>query len=79
MKNVLPQASAAARTQELTPAAIPHVAPMMALAGLPWSGWTDPVLDYCVDACQRWSLTLDVLRQRGNSYLEQKKLISPAC
>ena len=78
MKNVLPQASAAARTQELTPAAIPHVAPMMALAGLPWSGWTDPVLDYCVDACQRWSLTLDVLRQRGNSYLEQKKLISPA-
>jgi Protein of unknown function (DUF3141) len=78
MKNVLPQASAATPTQELTPAAIPHVAPMMALAGLPWSGWTDPVLEYCVDACQRWILTLDVLRQRGNSYLEQKKLISPA-
>ena len=78
MKNVLPQASAATRTQELTPAAIPHVAPLMALAGLPWSGWTDPVLEYCVDACQRWILTLDVLRQRGNSYLEQKKLISPA-
>ncbi|MFZ2135571.1 MAG: DUF3141 domain-containing protein [Xanthobacteraceae bacterium] len=41
-------------------------------------GWTNPVQEYWVDACQRWLLTLDALRQRGNTYLEQKRLISPA-
>jgi pimeloyl-ACP methyl ester carboxylesterase len=78
MKSDLPQAPAATPTRELTPAATPRAAPMMAPAGLPWFGWTNPVQEYCVDSCQRWILTLDVLRQRGNSYLEQKKLISPA-
>src|SRR6266511_2530665 len=78
MKRDLPQASAATRTQGLTPAAIPHVAPMMAPAGSSWFGWTNPVQEYWVDACQRWLLTLDALRQRANNYLEQKRLISPA-
>jgi pimeloyl-ACP methyl ester carboxylesterase len=41
-------------------------------------GWTNPVQEYWMDACQRWLLTLDALRQRGNTYLEQKRLISPA-
>jgi uncharacterized protein DUF3141 len=40
-------------------------------------GWTNPVQEYWLDAWQRWILTLDVLRQRGNSYLEQRERISP--
>jgi hypothetical protein len=39
--------------------------------------WTDLVQEYWVDACQRHILTLDVLRQRGNEYLEQAARISP--
>jgi pimeloyl-ACP methyl ester carboxylesterase len=38
----------------------------------------NPVLEYWVDACQRFILTLDVLRQRGNDYLEQAARISPS-
>jgi len=41
-------------------------------------GWIDPVQEYWMDACQRWILTLDVLRRRGNSYLDQRERISPA-
>ena len=38
----------------------------------------NPVQEYWVDACQRFILTLDVLRQRGNNYLERAALISPS-
>ncbi len=38
----------------------------------------NPVLEYWVDACQRFILTLDVLRQRGNNYLERAALITPS-
>ncbi len=38
----------------------------------------NPVQEYWVDACQRFILTLDVLRQRGNDYLEQAARISPS-
>ena len=41
------------------------------LATRPWPGageWQE----YWVDAWQRWILLLDVLRQRGNTYLEQR-------
>ncbi|HET9689457.1 MAG TPA: DUF3141 domain-containing protein [Pseudolabrys sp.] len=33
--------------------------------------------EYWLDTCQRWILTLDVLRQRGTRYLEQRERISP--
>src|SRR5271166_1292408 len=39
---------------------------------------TDPFREYWVDACQRFILTLDVLRQRGNNYLERAARISPS-
>src|SRR5271165_5917705 len=39
--------------------------------------WTNPVQEYWLDACQRFVLTLDALRQRGNDYLEQAARISP--
>jgi pimeloyl-ACP methyl ester carboxylesterase len=39
--------------------------------------WANPLQDYWVDACQRWILMLDVLRQRGNNYLEQTARLSP--
>jgi hypothetical protein len=35
------------------------------------------VSDYWTDAWQRWVLTLDVLRQRGNTYLEQSEKNAP--
>src|SRR5262249_43893836 len=35
------------------------------------------VSEYWVDAWQRWVLTLDVLRQRGNTYLEQREKNAP--
>ena len=38
----------------------------------------DALQEYWVDACQRFILTLDVLRQRGNNYLEQAARISPS-
>lgn len=41
-------------------------------------GVTDPFQEYWVDACQRFILTLDVLRQRGNNYLERAARISPS-
>src|SRR5271156_3434330 len=37
----------------------------------------NPVQEYWMDACQRYILTLDVLRQRGNDYLEQAARITP--
>ena len=40
--------------------------------------WANPVQEYWVDACQRFILTLDVLRQRGNDYLEQAARITPS-
>src|SRR5690242_917245 len=33
--------------------------------------------DYCVDTAQRWILFLDVLRQRGNNYLEISARTAP--
>ncbi len=38
----------------------------------------NPIQEYWVDACQRAILTLDVLRQRGNNYLERGARISPS-
>ena len=38
----------------------------------------NPIQEYWVDACQRAILTLDVLRQRGNNYLERAARISPS-
>src|SRR5271165_1514395 len=40
--------------------------------------WANPIQEYWVDACQRFILTLDVLRQRGNNYLERAARISPS-
>ncbi len=43
-------------------------------------GWALPngaLQDYWVDALQRWTLLLDVLRQRGNNYLELKARTAP--
>jgi pimeloyl-ACP methyl ester carboxylesterase len=77
MKSNLPQARAASVP------GIPELTPTSAAERLrgpvsSWFVWTNPVQEYWVDACQRWLLTLDALRQRGNNYLEQKRLISPA-
>jgi hypothetical protein len=38
---------------------------------------TDFVTEYWTDAVQRWVLTLDVLRQRGNTYFERRSEIAP--
>jgi hypothetical protein len=38
---------------------------------------TDPVSEYCIDACQRAILYLDVLRQRGNTFFEQNAREAP--
>ena len=80
MKSNLSQARAASvpGIPELTRTPVLQAAERLRRPGSSWFGWTNPVQEYWVDACQRWLLTLDVLRQRGNSYLEQKKLISPA-
>jgi pimeloyl-ACP methyl ester carboxylesterase len=79
MKSDLAQAPAATPTgsRELIPTPAQQVAQMMAPTSWPWLGSADPVQEYWMDAWQRWILTLDILRQRGNSYLEQKKRISP--
>ena len=37
----------------------------------------DAVSEYWTDALQRWVLTLDVLSQRGNTYLERREQIAP--
>jgi Protein of unknown function (DUF3141) len=78
MKINFPQALAASRVGELTSASVWQSAPIMASAQLSWFGLANSLQEYLVDAYQRWVLTLDVLRQRGNSYLEQKERISPA-
>jgi Protein of unknown function (DUF3141) len=80
MKSNLPQARAASVPviHELTRAPALQAAQRLRRPGSSWFGWTNPAQEYWVDACQRWLLTLDALRQRGNNYLEQKKLISPA-
>ena len=80
MKSNLPQARAASvpGLPELTPTSALRAAERLRRPGSSWFGWTNPVQEYWVDACQRWLLTLDALRQRDNNYLEQKSLISPA-
>jgi Protein of unknown function (DUF3141) len=55
-------------------------------AAHPWSlglgawglGLTNPLQEYWLDAWQRCILTLDVLRLRGNNYLEQSARLTPA-
>jgi hypothetical protein len=37
----------------------------------------NPVQDYIVDACQRWILSLDLLRERGNTYFAQAARQAP--
>jgi hypothetical protein len=80
MKSDLPQARAASVPGVHEPTRTPAVqaAQRLTRSGSSWFGWKNPVQEYCVDACQRWILTLDALRERGNNYLEQKRLISPA-
>jgi hypothetical protein len=81
MKSELPQAPVAIAKSAQVVIRTPAPQPAQAVGGNVGSyypGWTNPVQEYCVDACQRWLLTLDALRERGNNYLEQKKLISPA-
>ena len=80
MKSDFPQAPAAGVPGIHEPLRTPAVqaAQRLTRSGSSWFGWTNPVQEYWVDACQRWLLTLDTLRERGNNYLEQKKLISPA-
>jgi pimeloyl-ACP methyl ester carboxylesterase len=80
MKSNLPQARAASvpGLPELTRTPALRAAERLRRPGSSWFGWTNPAQEYWVDACQRWLLTLDALRQRGNNYLEQKRLISPA-
>jgi hypothetical protein len=73
VKHELPRASV-----EIVPKAPPQQAyPVGSDVGSHGLGWTNPLQEYWLDACQRWILTLDVLRQRGNSYLEQRERISP--
>jgi pimeloyl-ACP methyl ester carboxylesterase len=76
VKSNLPQGSTASVAGIHAPAV--QAAQRLTRSDSPWFGWTNPVQEYWVDACERWVLTLDVLRERGNNYLEQKKLISPA-
>ena len=81
MRQELPKASAriTTPTREMMPNPSPR--PAQALAGeIGWSslGWTNSVQEYWLDTCQRWILTLDVLRARGNAYLAQRERISPA-
>src|SRR5271165_6022934 len=79
MTSDLAQAPAVSPTggRELIPTATQQAAQMLAPRLSPWLGSANPLQEYWVDAWQRWVLTLDVLRQRGNSYLEQKERISP--
>ncbi len=80
MKSDLPRARAASAPAipEVTRTPAVQAAQRLTRPGSSWVGWTNPVQEYWLDACQRWLLTLDALRQRGNNYLEQKKLMSPA-
>src|SRR6516162_3388418 len=49
-----------------------------AAAFSPWSFFgTSSAIEYCVDAWQRSILLLDVLRQRGNNYLEHNARKAP--
>jgi hypothetical protein len=77
MKSNLPQAQAAGvpGSHELTRTPALGAAERLRRPGSSWFGWTNPVQEYWVDACQRWLLTLDALRERDNNYLEQKSLI----
>jgi pimeloyl-ACP methyl ester carboxylesterase len=78
MTRELPQASTTIATGAHDHSTL-AVQAAQAIASLrsPWFSWTNPVQEYWVDACQRCILTLDVLRQRGNDYLEQAARISP--
>src|SRR5262245_29540044 len=42
-----------------------------------WAGWAQAATDYWVDSLQRSVLTLDVLRERGNRYLEHERSGKP--
>src|SRR5262249_27825843 len=81
MRHELPKAAVgiATHTHEIPTGASPHPAQEstgdFGFSGL---GWTNPLQEYWLGACQRRILTLDVLRERGNGYLEQKERISPA-
>ncbi len=39
----------------------------------PWAGAIGPIQEYWIDAWQRSILLLDVLRQRGNNYVDLRK------
>src|SRR5260370_8881892 len=80
MKSDLPQAQVASAPaiHELARPSALGAAERLRRPGSAWFGWRNAVQEYWVDACQRWLLPLDALGQGGNSYLEQKKLISPA-
>jgi Protein of unknown function (DUF3141) len=79
MKPNLPQAQVASAPgiHELTRTPARRAAQRVAPSGSSWFGWAN-AQEYWLDACQRGLLSLDALRQRGNNYLEQKNLISPA-
>ena len=52
--------------------------PEMMMSWLPWSsGWLQQAAEYWVDACQRSVLFMDIMRQRGNNYLEHTTLRAP--
>src|ERR1700731_632168 len=42
----------------------------------PWQ-ISGAIQEYCADATQRWAMLLDVLRQRGNNYLERTRQTVP--
>jgi len=46
-------------------------------AGASEASLPNPLLEYCVDAWQRYILLLDTLRQRGNNYLEHNARVAP--
>jgi len=75
MRHELPKASVAVTPvgrdtgTDLTPGSVQQLARQ---------GWANPLQEYWLDAWQRWILTLDVLRRRGNTYLQQRDRISPA-
>src|SRR5262249_38972464 len=81
MRHELPTASVGITTDTRETVSSPSPQSAKALAdnvGSSHFSWTNPVQEYWLDACQRWILTLDVMRQRGNNYLKQREPISPA-
>ena len=79
MKIQLSEASAVATTRNAGSASSPTLqAAEDAAFSLGNLFGANPAQEYWVDACQRFILTLDVLRQRGNNYPEQAARISPS-